>query len=120
MQGSCSISSQQARIQRYAAAGDVLSFFYRRTDPDLFGALEGSLPAQRTGLAAGAVRLSANGSLGGSPSMPFAGQNANPATLRFLSDQGSLPASGSLHTIYLQISYVYLTKLQLNLSKLAM
>ncbi len=47
MHSSRSVLSQQDRVQRYTAAGDAFFFFNRLTAPDLFDALEGSLPAHR-------------------------------------------------------------------------
>lgn len=58
MHSSRSVSPQQDRIQRYAAAGDAFFFFNRLTDPALFEALEGALPAYRERLFAPTETLS--------------------------------------------------------------
>lgn len=47
MHSSRSVSPQQDCIRRYAAAGDAFFFFNRLTAPDLFDALESSLPVHR-------------------------------------------------------------------------
>lgn len=63
MHVSRSVHSQQDRIQRYAAASDAFFFFNQLTAPDLYEALEASLPDHRERLFPPAETLSMKGAV---------------------------------------------------------